>query len=218
MICSNCNKEYPDSQTGCPYCEGNAELSPAQTPAIAKRKPTKAVIITICLALLLAATIGAVLYFTSSSPEKVAKEFMEALEDGDYKAMGDLLNEEYVEFQIEGYSKTTAEQQMKDRWEYYIGDKCEYEIVETTDLNDEIERYQSDIFSHFEGGFNEENLVYSDAKITDCCEVVINYSVEKNGEEKKYVIVLTLIKTEKEDNWAIGHMYRTDYDDYYDNH
>ena len=87
MICSNCNKEYPDSQTGCPYCEGNAELSPAQTPAIAKRKPTKAVIITICMVLLLAATIGAVLYFTSSSPEKVAKEFMEALEDGDYKAI-----------------------------------------------------------------------------------------------------------------------------------
>lgn len=151
---------------------------------------------------------------SEQSPEKVAEAFMEALVSADYKAMGDLLNEEYVEFEIEGQRKNTAEKEMKVRWESYIGDKYEYEIVETTDLNDEIERYQGDIFSYFLG----YDWVYADAEITDCCEVVINYSLEQNGEESKYVIVLTLIKTEKEDNWAIGHIYRTDYDHYYDNH
>lgn len=148
---------------------------------------------------------------SEQSPEKVAEAFMEALVSADYKAMGDLLNDDYVEFQIEGYSKTTAEERMKEKWEQFKDGKYTYELLATVDLNNEIERYQSDIFSYFEGGFEEENLVYSDAKITECCEVPVKCVIEKDGKQYSYVIRLTLIKTNNDENWSIGWMIKSDF-------
>ena len=205
MFCLKCGKEISETAKFCPHCGEGINGSSSAKP-VKQKKPVnkKKVAINSSVAAVLAVVIGLGIYcILNPSPESVVKDFMKALEDGDYKAMGELFNEDYVRYQIET-DGDDIDDWLERRFDDLENADIDFDIIGSFDMEIACEEIEEGIFTYYTNGnweTGDEHI--ASGTVNDCCVVGIEGTIDSDEEDYDYIAFFTLAKTSGDNKWGI---------------
>lgn len=211
MFCFKCGKEISETAKFCPHC-GEGMNDSLQSKPVKEKKPVnkKKVAIISSVAAVLAVVIGLGIYcILNPSPESVVKDFMKALEDGDYKAMGELFNEDFVRYQVEAQYDIDIDDYLEDDLEdwYELNPEFEYEISDSISMKDSCKLLEDDLYTYYTGEYGgdwemgDKNV--ANGNIKNCTLVFAGGKIETPEEDIPFMMFFILAKTNSDNKWGI---------------